>query len=175
MPDATSTPNGRTWRIASVTLAAVRPPASTTRRPAAIRAARVQSIVRPVPPCRSVSCASSTTVVASGTSSTSVSSDRATHVVTGGASRASTAPCNCTTRMPAASARLMSSADGVTKTPTGVVDGGKAATSDARRAGSTARGLSGHNTKPTASAPSSPARTTSSSRVMPHNLMKVTA
>src|SRR6266545_1685316 len=65
-PDDTSTPKGRTARIALATLSGVRPPASTTRRFCAIPAACVQSTTAPVPPRRTGSMLSSSSVVSSG-------------------------------------------------------------------------------------------------------------
>ena len=50
-PDDTSIPYGRTRATASPTFSGVKPPARRTGRLAATRAARSQSIGRPVPPC----------------------------------------------------------------------------------------------------------------------------
>ena len=72
--DDTSIMYGRTRVTASPTFAAVRPPDRIVRRRAAIAAATRQSIVRPVPPRRTGSCASSRTVTYGGTTSMAATS-----------------------------------------------------------------------------------------------------
>ena len=67
-------PNGRTRATASATFSGVNPPASRVLRAAATRAAALQSIVWPVPPRLTGSCASSRIVVAAGHASGAVSS-----------------------------------------------------------------------------------------------------
>src|SRR5882672_11546539 len=69
-PDETSIPNGFTRAMASPTFSGVRPPDSTTRRTAATVAAAAQSMVLPVPPRRTGSCASNRSVTRRGHAAT---------------------------------------------------------------------------------------------------------
>src|SRR5215207_3393209 len=73
-PEERSIPYGRTASIASRTFAGFKPPDSMTGRRAAACAASVQSIVRPVPPRLTGSCASNSTVKDSGTASSEAGS-----------------------------------------------------------------------------------------------------
>src|SRR3990172_9816100 len=62
---------------------------------------------------------------------------------------------------------LTTSIGWLTKTPTGVTKGGRLETIVRARDASMNRGLSGHNTKPSASAPARTATSASAIRVMP--------
>ena len=146
------------------------------RRRAATPAATPQSTVRPVPPRRTGSRASSSTVTRGGTRA---AASRVSSPATGTAFRmrygnpshsvGGSSPWSCTAARPACAAiRRTSARVGSTKTPTGATSGGSSRAIAAARSGSMYRGLRGQNTKPTADAPRSAARKASSRRVMPH-------
>src|SRR5688572_3988222 len=142
-PDDTSTPYGRTVAIASPTVAGVSPPASTTRRSRANEAARGQSTVTPVPPRRSGSAASSSSV-ASGAhaeqASGAVSSVTARKIghASAFAYAGGSSPCSCTALKRAWAATLrMPSTGSLTNTPTAITSDGSSAMISAARAGAT--------------------------------------
>ena len=180
MPDATSTPYGRTVRIASADVGG-RQPAGEQHPPRggdARRARPSRSCGRCRRGARGRARRARRAIVAGTTGADAVAIEparrsRARTIGRRQGAASSAVHLRRANRRRRARART-SSAVGRTNTPTGRT--GRAA---ARRARDSARdvdtraGCPGHSTKPTASTPSSHGERTSSSRVMPQNLMQV--
>ena len=180
-PLETSTATGCRAAIAAVTLAGFRPPARTRslRGVAGSAASSSQSSLRPVPPYTPGALASSRTKSASSTSGVSTAAmTTGRRSVSAAASRTAategpSAPADsCTAPRPAVSTAAAIHA-GVWFVTTATVSASPAAAARSRAlAGTTCRGLSA-STKPTAQAPSSTARRTSSGRVKPQIFTRV--